>query len=188
MVNMSSEFIQSLTEILESHGAVRLAILFGSVAKGEVHQESDLGVAVRYRHSMSVKTRLQLIEELALLSGRPVDLVDLDTVGEPLLGQILDNSRKIEHPVQAAFYLMTRIAYLRPFKDGNKRTSRAICNVPLIQARFPPISFVDFGKRDYILSMLAFYELGDLSLAETSFVAAYKKSIERLGGINTMGG
>lgn len=42
---MSPEFIQSLTRILESHGAVQLAILFGSVAKGEAQHESDLDVA-----------------------------------------------------------------------------------------------------------------------------------------------
>jgi Fic family protein len=96
------------------------------------------------------------------------------------LEQILETSKQIDHPLQAAFYLMTRIAYLQPFKDGNKRTSRAICNVPLIQAQMPPISFVEFNKRDYIISMLAFYELGDLSLAATSFLSAYQKSIARL--------
>lgn len=97
------------------------------------------------------------------------------------LNQVLEQAGKIENPVQAAFYLMTRIPYLQPFKDGNKRTSRAICNVPLIKAGLPPISFVDFGKRDYIVSMLAFYELGDTSLAEQCFTNAYVKSIERLG-------
>jgi hypothetical protein len=101
---------------------------------------------------------------------------------EKALHQVLATSLEISNPIQAAFYLMTRIAYLQPFKDGNKRTSRALCNVPLILANLPPISFVDFNKRDYILSMLAFYELGDLSLAEDSFVRAYQKSIQRLGG------
>lgn len=47
--------------------------------------------------------------------------------------------------------------YLQPFYDGNKRTSRAMCNVPLIRAKRSPISFVDFGKQDYLVSMLAFY-------------------------------
>ncbi len=92
---MPSKFIQSLTKILESHGAVQLAILFGSVPKGEAQYESDIDVAVRYRHSMSTETRLQLIEELALLSGRPVDLVDLEIVGEPLLGQILLHGQRL---------------------------------------------------------------------------------------------
>lgn len=97
------------------------------------------------------------------------------------LERVLETADSIQDPVQAAFYLLTRIPYLQPFKDGNKRTSRAVCNVPLIRAGLPPISFVDFGKQDYIVSLLAFYELGDTRLAEHSFVEAYRKSITRLG-------
>lgn len=36
-----------------------------------------------------------LIEALAQATGRPIDLVDLSGAGEPLLGQILCNGRKI---------------------------------------------------------------------------------------------
>lgn len=96
------------------------------------------------------------------------------------LEKILATAEGIAHPIQASFYLLSRIAYLQPFKDGNKRTSRAMCNVPLIKANLPPISFVDFGKQDYLIAMLAFYELGDLRLLEHSFAAAYAKSIARL--------
>ena len=100
---------------------------------------------------------------------------------QAMLEQIFTTANAIEHSVQAAFYLLTRLAYLQPFQDGNKRASRAMCNVPLIRSRRPPISFVDFGKQDYIVSMLAFYELGDTKLAERCFVEAYGKSIARLG-------
>lgn len=98
-----------------------------------------------------------------------------------MLDRIIGTAERMANPIQAAFYLLTRIPYLQPFKDGNKRTSRAMCNVPLLQAKLPPLSFVDFGKRDYIISMLAFYELGDTRLAERCFTGAYKKSIARLG-------
>lgn len=101
-------------------------------------------------------------------------------VGE-MLSCILARAEAITNPVQAAFYLLTRIAYLQPFKDGNKRTARAMCNVPLLKAGLPPISFMDFGKRDYIVAMLCFYELGDIRLAERCFVDAYSKSVARLG-------
>lgn len=98
-----------------------------------------------------------------------------------MLDRILDRAAAIGNPVQAAFYLLTRIPYLQPFQDGNKRTSRAMCNVPLLQANLPPVSFVDFKKRDYIVSMLCFYELGDARLAEACFADAYRRSIDRLG-------
>lgn len=98
-----------------------------------------------------------------------------------MLERILETSKGIANPIQAAFYLLSRIAYLQPFQDGNKCTSRAICNVPLVKASMPPISFVDFGKQDYIVSMLAFYELGDIRLMERGFVSSYEKFIVRLG-------
>jgi len=96
------------------------------------------------------------------------------------LNLVLDRAAQITDPVQASFYLFTRLPYLQPFRDGNKRTARAMCNAPLLQAGRPPISFVDFEKRDYIASTLAFYELGDTHLAEKCFVNAYLKSQERL--------
>jgi hypothetical protein len=38
---------------------------------------------------------MALISELARRTGRPVDLVDLHAVGEPLLGQILRHGKRI---------------------------------------------------------------------------------------------
>lgn len=97
-----------------------------------------------------------------------------------MLDRILETASSIEDPIQSSFYLLTRLPYLQPFVDGNKRTSRAMCNVPLLKAGLPPVSFMDFGKREYLESMLAFYELGDIRLAERCFTDAYVKSITRL--------
>ena len=97
-----------------------------------------------------------------------------------MLNYILSTSTSIEDPIESAFYLLTRLPYLQPFADGNKRTSRAMCNVPLMLAGLPPISFMDFGKQDYIISMLSFYELGDAKFAAATFAAAYQKSCTRL--------
>jgi hypothetical protein len=55
-----------------------------------------------------------------------------------------------------------------------------MCNVPLVRAKLPPLSFVDFRKQDYLMSMLAFYELGDVRLLERCFAEAYAKSVARL--------
>lgn len=99
---------------------------------------------------------------------------------QQMLTQVLETAAQIRNPIQSAFYLLSRLPYLQPFEDGNKRTSRVICNVPLIKAKLPPLSFVDFGKQDYLVSMLAFYELGDIRLLERCFVNAYQKSIARL--------
>ena len=97
-----------------------------------------------------------------------------------MLEFILATSTSIEDPIESAFYLLTRLPYLQPFADGNKRTSRAMCNVPLMLAGFPPISFMDFSKQDYIISVLSFYELGDTKFAAATFSSAYQKSCRRL--------
>lgn len=76
--------------------ALRAAILFGSVARGEARYESDIDVALWGRHgALSEADRIAIIEALALEFGRAVDLVDLARVGEPLLGTILREGRMV---------------------------------------------------------------------------------------------
>jgi len=49
-------------------------------------------------------------------------------------------------------------AYLQPFSDGNKRSSRMIGNAILLSHGHLPISFSHTPKVDYIKSILYFYE------------------------------
>ncbi|MFT3789800.1 MAG: hypothetical protein QM741_01725 [Rudaea sp.] len=44
---------------------------------------------------MSAAEKMRLIEDLAAAIGRPVDLIDLKTVGEPLLGQIPQYGQRV---------------------------------------------------------------------------------------------
>jgi len=78
-----------IQQILTRHGGIRLAILFGSLAKGRATPESDLDLAVLMDVPLSAETRITLIGELSQAMGRPVDLIDLRVSGEPILGQIL---------------------------------------------------------------------------------------------------
>ena len=86
---------QQIKQVLERHQAIRLALLFGSLAKGTAHFESDLDLAVSADHPLDVHETIELISDLAKAIGRPVDLIDLSTVGEPLLGQIIAGGRRI---------------------------------------------------------------------------------------------
>ncbi len=69
--------------------AIKLAIVYGSAARGSLTAHSDLDLAVAAEQPLSAQERLKLIESLAERIGRPVDLVDLHATGEPLLGKIL---------------------------------------------------------------------------------------------------
>ena len=89
------QFDTTICSVLERHPYIRLAILFGSFATGQLRSDSDLDLAVDAGRPMTVDEKMKLIEDLAIEIGRPVDLIDLHTVGEPLLGQIVTRGRRL---------------------------------------------------------------------------------------------
>ena len=84
-----------IRRVLERHSYIHLAILFGSFATGHIRSDSDLDVAVDAGRPITVDEKMKLIEDLAIEIGRPVDLIDLHTVGEPLLGRIVTRGRRL---------------------------------------------------------------------------------------------
>ena len=80
---------------LAPHPEVRLAILFGSLATGHEHHDSDVDLAIDAGQPLEIKAKMSLMAQLAECTGRPVDLIDLQTVGEPLLGQILKHGKRL---------------------------------------------------------------------------------------------
>lgn len=108
---------------------------------------------------------------------------------EEMLGQVVDKARQVRNPVEAAFFLWVNIAYLQPFVDGNKRTSRLSANMPLMLANCAPLSFLDVGQTDYALAMLGVYERLDVTLAVELFAWTYCRSIEKYHAVvESMGG
>jgi predicted nucleotidyltransferase len=87
--------IQQVQDALAGHPEIRVAIVFGSLASGHAKQDSDVDVAVQAASPLDTAARMRLIEDIATATGRPVDLVDLHTAGEPLLGQIVKHGRRL---------------------------------------------------------------------------------------------
>jgi uncharacterized protein len=65
------------------------------VASSTAHGDSDVDVAVMCDAAMTAEKQIQLVSDIAEATGRAVDLIDLATVGEPLLGQILRHGVRI---------------------------------------------------------------------------------------------
>jgi len=86
---------QAILSALASYKDIRLAILFGSLATGTARADSDLDLAIDLGHKLDSGEKMQLIGDLALACGRPVDLIDIQTAGEPLLGQILQHGKRL---------------------------------------------------------------------------------------------
>lgn len=84
-----------LKEVFAHFPQIALAVLFGSVALGRQRAESDLDIAVAAGHPLTVAEKISIINALAELTGRPVDLIDLSVVSEPLLGQIVRHGRRV---------------------------------------------------------------------------------------------
>jgi predicted nucleotidyltransferase len=116
---------ETLKKALQAHSGLRLALLFGSCALGTQRPDSDVDVAVDMGGVMAAKQHVSLISDLALATGRAVDLIDLRTVGEPLLGQILQSGRRIggEHAVHAQ-YITRHVMDVEDFVPYQERILR----------------------------------------------------------------
>ncbi|SDH13101.1 Fic family protein [Paraburkholderia phenazinium] len=98
---------------------------------------------------------------------------------EEMLGIIVAKARDIKNPVEAAFFLWLNLAYLQPFEDGNKRTSRLAANIPLLMYNCAPLSFLDVTDEDYSRAKIGVYERLDTSVAADLFAWTYRRSIEK---------
>lgn len=101
---------QTLLRVLSRHPRLRLAILFGSMASGRGGANSDVDIAVLADAPLDASAKVALIEDISLVTGRPVDIVDLARVGEPLLGQILRGRRLLGSNADYAALLSRRVA------------------------------------------------------------------------------
>ena len=84
-----------IQQVLAQHGGIRMAILFGSLAKAQAAPQSDLDLAIQMDAPLTAEAKMALIGELSQAIGRPVDLIDLRVAGEPLLGQILKHGARL---------------------------------------------------------------------------------------------
>jgi len=86
---------EKLAAALETESDIQLAVAFGSVASDSAGPDSDLDIAVDAGKPLDSERRMALIDKLAGTTGRPVDLIDLQRVGEPLLGEIISGGIRI---------------------------------------------------------------------------------------------
>ena len=96
-----------------------------------------------------------------------------------MLGLVVEKARQIKNPVESAFFLWANIAYLQPFEDGNKRTSRLCANLSLMLSNCAPLSFLDVEQEDYAIAVTGVYERLDVTLAVELFEWTYRRSIDK---------
>lgn len=79
--------IQALAEVLASFPELRLAVLFGSEARGTARRDSDVDVAVQAPPASLGKIAAALSSRL----GTEVDVVRLETASIPLLEALISD-------------------------------------------------------------------------------------------------
>ena len=94
-VGKLSAEIAAVSDYLQKRDDIKQAVLFGSLATSRVRPDSDIDIAIEKTHPLSAKEKAELIEQLALITGRAVDLIDLRTAGEPILGQIINHGKRL---------------------------------------------------------------------------------------------
>lgn len=144
---------------------------------------------VRNLQSLLMRDLLEDSGDLGAIRHRVVNIPDtvylpsqVPNLLEEMLELIVEKARQVRNPVEAAFFLWVNIAYLQPFVDGNKRSSRLSANMPLMLFNCAPLSFIDVEQGDYALAMLGIYEQQDVSLAVELFDWTYRRSIAKYQG------
>jgi len=132
--------------------------------QGLLHDEDALG---------AIRQKIVNISNTVYLPAHMPSLL------EEMLGIIVAKARDIKNPIEAAFFLWVNLAYLQPFEDGNKRTSRLSANIPLLMYNCAPLSFLDVTDEDYSAAKIGVYEQLDTSAAADLFAWTYRRSIEK---------
>lgn len=78
------------------------------------------------------------------------------------LERLLGLTKKTDDAFQSALVLLAGIAYIQPFADGNKRTSRHMANAILHRNNMPPVAWRTVDEVEYKKCVIAFYELGNI--------------------------
>ena len=79
---------EDVLQIAHRHGVNRLYV-FGSIARGEADQNSDIDFLIEVGGSTTPWFPGGLVSELEELLGRRVDVVESDAIREPLREEIL---------------------------------------------------------------------------------------------------
>lgn len=106
---------------------------------------------------------------------RPLD--NKHQVKEALENAIIEIN-KANNPWSKALIALIMLAYIQPFEDGNKRTSRIIANACLIAYDICPFSLRSIDETEYKKAITVFYELQNASYMKKLFLEQFDFAIK----------
>lgn len=87
---LTKDLQQQLIETIKQHVHPDFIVLFGSFAKGTIHDESDIDLAYFSKHPLSSYERFLLSGDLASVANREVDLIDIKQIDTVFTMQIFE--------------------------------------------------------------------------------------------------
>jgi Fic family protein len=101
---------------------------------------------------------------------------------ENAMSKLVEALSKVTNPFVRAFIVLVMIAYIQPFEDGNKRTSRIIANAVLYSHDKAMLSYRDIDSVEYKKAMILFYEQNNISYIKEIFIAQFEFAVENYFG------
>ena len=117
--------------------------------------------------------------EVTILGCNYIPLATKEKLGDELnyLFKIADT---IENPFNKALYIHNNLAYLQYFTDCNKRIARLMLNVVLKDSVKMIYIPDEENVKEYLKSIVTYYETGNHTLFKKYFINSYKKVIEMI--------
>ena len=94
------------------------------------------------------------------------------------LEKLIDVINTTKHPLEKALVIVSMIAYLQPFTDGNKRTARMLTNAVLLAYDYFPLSYRSIDENEYKSAQIIFYEINNLYHIKRLFLEQYKFALQ----------
>ncbi len=106
---------EKLSEYFKNKPEIKLAVLYGSAAKGNLRNSSDIDIAVSGREALDRDLLFSASSEISLLLGREIDLLDLHRVEGLILYRIMTEGKRIK--TDATLYVKFQGKALGYFED-----------------------------------------------------------------------
>lgn len=106
---------------------------------------------------------------------RPLDNIhQIKDAMNNLVGVINDT----KDPFKKALIAVLMLAYIQPFEDGNKRTSRILANAILLAHNYCPLSYRSVDEVEYKKAVILFYEQNSAGYFKKLFIEQFQQAVE----------
>ena len=120
--------LEKLIALLDQRFGLEALIVFGSVARGATHAESDIDLACLFRTRPDSVALLEARADCERLLARRVDLVDLTTASPILATQVLREGRCVRGAESSA---LAHFTALLPSRYADLKSVRAVAEAAL---------------------------------------------------------